>query len=143
MVCVHYEPEQLQEVTTDVVIESIIIWTEEMYFMRRAEPSEMHPDVVNKLMELYIDYLEGKIDLRHHPLVNFTLIEHAIQQHWTLKKLVWMAIAIHYDSLPMFYALLAATVRNSEGGTFQWSMPIVSHRRIFGPAHRRHILLDP
>ena len=143
MVCDHYEPDQLQEVTTDVVIESIIIWTEEMYFMRRAEPSEMHPDVVNKLMELYIDYLEDKIYLRHHPLVNFTLTEHAIQRNWTLKKLVWMAIAIHYHSLPIFYAVLAQTARNSDGGIFQWRMPIVSNGRIYGPAHRRHISLDP
>ena len=123
---------ELRFIPKHQMLRHFIIYTYQIYILKLPanEITEWSPDVVNTLMEMYIDQLR----YNSQPLPNDTnsrLIDYAIQQHWTVAQLVWTAIALRQNAMPVIWSAIHMSLETSTStGDYGWRMPIPLNRNI-------------
>ena len=91
------------------------------------------PIAVNTWMEMYMDRLMYQIEPLPNDF-NTIIIDHAIANFWTVEELVWTAIAVHTNGLPILWVQIEECFNSSINGDFGWRMPI-PHNRQIRPVH--------
>ena len=81
---------------------NFFIYTFQVYVQKLPPQhiTEWFPEVINGLMEMYMDFLQ----YNSHPLptnTNELLINFATQEQWSVPQLVWTAIALRSNSIPI------------------------------------------
>ena len=78
---------------------------------------------------MFLDYMQYNTN----PLpsnLNEHLIHHAIHKSWTVPQLVWTAIALRTNAMPILWAAIQDAFEESIGGAYGWRMPIPQCRII-------------
>ena len=109
----------------------IIIYAFEVYVLKlnANQITTWTPNIINSLMEIYMDKLQFNINPLPPNLYQI-LIDYAVDQMWTVPQLVWTAIAIHTNAMPILWTQITECFESSIHGNFGWRMPVPINRQI-------------
>ena len=126
-----FDARHLQVIPKEDLMKLLIKFTYDVYIKKLPKESIPFwtPNQCHSMMEHFIDImLLGQPVLP--PNINSITIQLAIDNNWTVPELVWTAIALQTNTMPMMCASCQRAVDNAENDEYTWGPPISNNRQI-------------